>query len=277
MYNILQQAGDQESTSSATHVACGSAREHDDSTTPSGRSENNTDELGLYDVICGRHKAAFNNIGNRRFRISVSLALEQYKKGSREEKSLVIRRVADLVRSAGGRFLHIIGGAWVELNEKQAHDKVGHALRDMAMITTTKAKSSTRSAISSSRSAISSSRSAPSTPPAKWRQHVFLDTTTSIQTKRRKSDVGASRPEPWNAEYASAEPVADMKEGKRKKQPSNQSSTAHGGLLVATTAEDACMEPIPWSPLHPSEPIIDDDIAKWLTEESGFAFQRFEF
>lgn len=92
--------------------------------------------VGMYDVLCGRDKEAFNNIGNRRFRVTVSLTLDRYNQAlSRKEKSCVIKSVAALVKGNGGRFLQKQKGiqGWVQLNEKQTHEKVGHALRDMAM------------------------------------------------------------------------------------------------------------------------------------------------
>jgi hypothetical protein len=108
--------------------------------------------LGPYDVICGRHKAAFNNIGNRRFRITVALALERYMSSvSRKDKTAVMEGVAALVRSNGGRFLlHQArdgdsddSSPWVELSQDQTHQKVAHAFRDMATSWATKNKSTT--------------------------------------------------------------------------------------------------------------------------------------
>jgi hypothetical protein len=103
--------------------------------------------LGVYDVICGRHKAAFNNIGNRRFRCTIALALPRFLQSkSRKDKSIVIESIRQLVHQNGGKFLiaqstnatpmdeastndstNII---WEELDPKQSHLKVGHALRD---------------------------------------------------------------------------------------------------------------------------------------------------
>lgn len=102
------------------------------------------EELGAYDVICGRDKEAFNNIGNRRFRVTVSLTLGRYQQAqSRKEKSTVIKSVAILVQNNGGRFLQKKKGKWFQLNEKQTHEKVGHALRDMAMATAKMAETKT--------------------------------------------------------------------------------------------------------------------------------------
>jgi hypothetical protein len=99
-------------------------------------------EMGQYDVICGRTKMAFNNVGNRRFRVTISLALERFVGApSRKDKSVVIRSVTDMLLGNGGRFLQQVnknksGGSGVvfyELNKKQSRIKVGHALRDMAL------------------------------------------------------------------------------------------------------------------------------------------------
>jgi hypothetical protein len=116
-----------------------------------------TSQLGPYDVICGRHKAAFNNIGNRRFRFTVSLALERYLRApTRKAKSLVIARLADLVHANGGHFFELQnqvgtsdggGGTilqWVELSRKKSHQKVGHALRDMALVGTERHRAATQ-------------------------------------------------------------------------------------------------------------------------------------
>lgn len=113
--------------------------------------EKNDNPLGAYDVICGRHKAAFDNIGNRRFRVLVALAQDRYTSApTRAHKTTVIRSIIDSVHNGGGRFLQRLGCTWVELDAKQTHDKVGHALRDMAIAGRIKTKSPTptRQAIS---------------------------------------------------------------------------------------------------------------------------------
>lgn len=53
--------------------------------------------VGSYDVICGRNKVALNNIGNRRFRVAISLSLERYAKAStRQEKTRVFISVMEV-------------------------------------------------------------------------------------------------------------------------------------------------------------------------------------
>lgn len=89
--------------------------------------------IGSYDVLCGRNKLAFNNIGNRRLRVTVSLSLERYlAKPGRQDKTLVIISILKLIQETGGRSLKWKKDRLIELGEKQAREKVGHALRDMA-------------------------------------------------------------------------------------------------------------------------------------------------
>jgi hypothetical protein len=93
--------------------------------------------LQFYDVICGRHRGACDNIGNRRFRIIVALSVETYINApTRAHKSTVIRDIVDTIHNCGGRFVQRCksrnASTWEELDEKQIHDKVGHALRDMS-------------------------------------------------------------------------------------------------------------------------------------------------
>lgn len=96
--------------------------------------------LGSNDVICGRHKDASTNVGNRRFRILVAVMTQKYISApTRAHKSMVIRDVVETIHGCGGKFVRQCkfkrssNGAtlWEELSEKQIYDKVGHAFRDM--------------------------------------------------------------------------------------------------------------------------------------------------
>jgi hypothetical protein len=109
-------------------------------------------------VLCGRHKLAFNNIGNRRFRVTVSLWLDRYNAAStRCEKSQIVEQIVDVLYGIGARFFKkdearednvsvaanstatsaststntIAPFHWIELSPKQVRAKVAHAIRDM--------------------------------------------------------------------------------------------------------------------------------------------------
>ena len=90
-------------------------------------------EIQPTDVLCGRGKQAFNNQGNRRFRDLIAASTDKYiNASSRLEKSMVVHSIVEQVKKIGGRFLKQdrYTGRWYELDERQAKEKVGHAIRD---------------------------------------------------------------------------------------------------------------------------------------------------
>jgi len=94
------------------------------------------EEIGSYDIICGRNNGAHNWVGNRRFRITIMMHLKKYSEApNRDEKTNVIKSVIELLMDTdrvGARFIKKVGeGMYVRLNEKQIREKVGHAFRDM--------------------------------------------------------------------------------------------------------------------------------------------------
>jgi hypothetical protein len=93
-----------------------------------------TEGLRSYDILCGRCKNSFNHVGTRRFRVTIDLNLQRYLDArSRPEKGALIVSIVRMLRNCGARFLKKTDEGFVELNEKQAREKVGHALRDMAV------------------------------------------------------------------------------------------------------------------------------------------------
>ena len=92
-------------------------------------------QLGPYDIICGRCSTAFNNIGNRRFRVLISINLPRYLSAiSRNEKSAVINSIVQMMlNDIGCRFFKKRGTRYIELEEVHIRQKVGHALRDLAV------------------------------------------------------------------------------------------------------------------------------------------------
>ena len=64
--------------------------------------------------------------------MTVSLSIDRYANApTRHDKTLEVTKIIDTVHQSGGRFIKWENGGWVELNEKQRKEKVGHALRDM--------------------------------------------------------------------------------------------------------------------------------------------------
>jgi hypothetical protein len=95
-----------------------------------------TDALGPYDIICGRGSVAFNNCGNRRFRVLIGLNVDEYIAiNGRHRKGLFIASlVRTIIHGIGAKFCKLSknNSELTELTETQIRAKVGHALRDMA-------------------------------------------------------------------------------------------------------------------------------------------------
>jgi hypothetical protein len=88
-----------------------------------------------YDVICGRSSTAFQNVGNKRFRVTMALNLQRYMAAkSRKDKTIVISSLLRTMQEdVGARFLKLTKNGYVELDNKASKEKVGHALRDLAL------------------------------------------------------------------------------------------------------------------------------------------------
>jgi len=73
-------------------------------------------------------------VGNRRFRDLIAKYTDKYNAAkSRLEKSLVVHEIFEEVKKIKGRFLkQAPNGQWYELDERQAKEKCGHAIRDAA-------------------------------------------------------------------------------------------------------------------------------------------------
>jgi hypothetical protein len=91
--------------------------------------------VGPYDIICGRSRTAFNNVGNKRFRVTIAMNLPRFMAAStKSHKSEVIRSTVQIMLYENGtRFLKRTKQGLVQLNERGAREKVGHALRDLAL------------------------------------------------------------------------------------------------------------------------------------------------
>jgi hypothetical protein len=113
-----------------TYTDCNNTSDEESIDTMADISDEN---IGPYDIICGRNSESFNHIGNRRFRITVSLHLPGYTSaGNRQKRSEVITAIIKILKNeAGARFLKKKGDRYVELNRREMRQKVTHALRDM--------------------------------------------------------------------------------------------------------------------------------------------------
>lgn len=89
-------------------------------------------QAGPYDVLCNRSRAAFNHVGNRRFRILVENYAASYSKiVTKTERSVMVEDIVKTIQCAGGNFMRKSkdGNSWQLCTKVQAKEKVGHALR----------------------------------------------------------------------------------------------------------------------------------------------------
>ena len=89
-------------------------------------------QLSDYSVLCRRGKDSVNHIGNRRFHILASMYVEKYSQAdSKAAKSVIVSEIIDSIRHVGGNFCKHKKGAWFEVGEHYAREKVSALLRDL--------------------------------------------------------------------------------------------------------------------------------------------------
>jgi hypothetical protein len=85
-----------------------------------------------YSVICGRGKASYDHTGNHRLRMLTSTFVEKYSMtGCNRHKSTIASDIVAMTREKGGRFCKYEQGAWFEVGDYFARDKVSAMFRDM--------------------------------------------------------------------------------------------------------------------------------------------------
>ena len=88
-------------------------------------------EPNSYSVICGRGSSCFNYVGNRRFRVTVTMFLEQYSLADTKfAKSSIVSQVMHNIHSTGGSFVKQQNGQWYQVSTTDAREKVGAQFRD---------------------------------------------------------------------------------------------------------------------------------------------------
>lgn len=92
-------------------------------------------KIGHYDIICGRSRDAYNNVGNRRFRITIQMFLQRYQElKNRAERKQFITYLTKLFRTElHFRFLKKTEYGYFDVGEVEARKKIGHALLDRNM------------------------------------------------------------------------------------------------------------------------------------------------
>jgi hypothetical protein len=85
-----------------------------------------------YSVICGRGKASYGHTGNHRLRMLASMFVEKYSQsGCNTHKSTIAAHIVTMTRERGGSFCKYEKGAWFEVGDHFAREKVSAMFRDM--------------------------------------------------------------------------------------------------------------------------------------------------
>jgi len=101
---------------------------------------------GAKDILCGRGNVFSNHEGNRYFGKTVRSNLREYRDASnRPEKIRVVDEILEEIQLSGARFAKVDRETkrWYELNDVQAHQKIGHAIRDTIRLLQSKKRIST--------------------------------------------------------------------------------------------------------------------------------------
>jgi hypothetical protein len=98
-----------------------------------GRSQLGADfQPSDHSVICGRGKDSYNHTGNRCFRILASAFAERYSRADcKTVKAALVFNIVTMIRQAGGHFCKYEKGAWFEVGDRYAREKVSAFFRDM--------------------------------------------------------------------------------------------------------------------------------------------------
>lgn len=102
---------------------------------------------GGKDILCGRGNVFSNHDGNRYFGKIIRANLRSYRDAAnRPEKIKVVDDILREIRMYGARFAKLDSETqrWYELSDVQAHQKIGHAIRDTIRLLKDKSKSVTK-------------------------------------------------------------------------------------------------------------------------------------
>jgi hypothetical protein len=101
--------------------------------TKTARSQLGVDfQPSKYSVICGRGKSSYDHTGNHHLRTLTSKFAADYSKASRKlKKSAIVANIVAVIRKIGGRFCKYEKGAWFEVGDHFAREKVSAMFRDM--------------------------------------------------------------------------------------------------------------------------------------------------
>lgn len=168
------------------------------------------------DILCGRGNVYSNHPGNQDFGVIIRSNIDQYNNASnRQEKIKVVHKILDSIRTSGARFVKTDTQTKraYELNDVQAHQKIGHAIRDTIRLLKDKTKSTA----------------------------IILDTTTTSTTrsrvamKRLRQEMGTETHAPFISPSPS---TLSMSEPEPKRRMSAIEEIVRLGIKTAELTDD---------------------------------------
>jgi hypothetical protein len=98
---------------------------------------NQRDQPNALDIVCERGKAFRSHLGNHKFSEAIRSNVQRYHKAEkRRDKSQVVATVISSLKEEGHRFVKLDKKSkrYYEIGEHLAHEKTGHALRDLLKV-----------------------------------------------------------------------------------------------------------------------------------------------
>ena len=99
---------------------------------------------GEFDVVCGRGKGSYNSPGCKKLRALIREYIPEYTAAkSKFDKTTVLSQIVDVIQSQNNNTAKFVkkdaNGAWCEIGNDQAREKVGHTMRETIAILRSKA------------------------------------------------------------------------------------------------------------------------------------------
>ena len=192
-----------------------------------------------FDICSGRGKSYEKHEGNLWFRSLIRENAVKYENGeSKSRKSKVVSSLVQQVRMAGGKFLKQDSSMrWYDMGDKEAREKVGHALRDFV-------SRKNRSDKAKETLKIKRRRSAPSSPcplPASSSMSMSLSALTQERVTLEPLDYRRANSEPDVLNHALGLLARLEKDVPLNETTGNESSPPHveGNDIFLLTLEEA--------------------------------------
>jgi len=147
------------------------------------------------DILCGRGNVFSQHQGNRFFDMVIRDSLRKYMEApNRPDKIRVVDSILRGIRVSGARFAKCDSETqrWYELNDVQAHQKIGHAIRDTIRLHKKQQQQSGNSSSNKTSDASSSSKSK-NTVAASMRKEIINNQSQNNYNNMQRVPLAAQK------------------------------------------------------------------------------------